>query len=931
MQTMYPGVENSPKTELVAAITATDTEIEVSDVSVLLQPEGLAVIGNGEGAETIKYSSVDGNVLKDCVRGFQGTAKPWGTGTRLARNFTAYDHDAFKTNIEDHDTAITELEDRFDTVDLNQLALQPGLQVVDAAKDARFKLGEIKGRTLINLRGNYGSGESVAGWIQTGVSASVDTSVKHEGRTSSIKMTASSTVGEHFLDLPNTLWMPVTAGKFYIVVGYIKPASAAEAMLRPITFAGDKVTPTSDFSTIVARVTDSSKFSFWNFAFQAAANSALATIRMQVLGENQVANFSEMAMYEITQAEYNALASMTPEQIVAKYPFVPSGIVGVENPYAIGYGENLLPPFYEWSTSNSENIISVKDPYDVTGNFGTNTASSGLIIDIPALPNQAYTLSWDVNSRGLLWVGTYDSAGVNSLAKNVANGESFVAPDGTVKLRISFYNTSTTETLKNPMLVLGTETKPFKPQRKSMLALQTTLHANPADGSEPDILFEKEGQYFRLAKWGKKDLDSSFVAVLGVQSPGYKVIRLDYPGKGGVGNTGFVTRYDGKLLTKLNYGASTTAADQFVSGSNGDVHIAVANTDSGWGDSYTPTADEIKAYFMGWTMYNGSAAQTGAVNPDSPANNLYNGTGTKAWARRVDGFSRNWIDGTFTLPTATAPNYKPYQFLYRLANNVVEPVPFEGLLMIPEGQSMVEVGTGVVLRERANSYRDPTTKDMSINVSSTTYLKYKADKILSLYADSRLFPNWTEVPKTHQASANGAWINAIGGVGGAAFDPAAAYSVTYIKLEKSPIVPIAGSLAANEKAQISDLTAGVADALQRVSVVEMEKAEKDAPGWLSPTLLNSAVHGSSPVRYKKLSNSMVIIEGIFVPVTSGLVFRLPVGYRPGDILRFPLISFDNAGLGVPCFGFIYPTGEVNIGTFGSAYASFDTILFLAEK
>ncbi|MMZ48455.1 hypothetical protein D1872_101250 [compost metagenome] len=101
MEKMYPPVVNSPKTELTELITDKQTEITVANASVLLQGEGIAVLGNGDAAETITYTSVEDNVLKGCVRGFEGVARAWPVGTRVARNFTAYDHVAFKGNIEE--------------------------------------------------------------------------------------------------------------------------------------------------------------------------------------------------------------------------------------------------------------------------------------------------------------------------------------------------------------------------------------------------------------------------------------------------------------------------------------------------------------------------------------------------------------------------------------------------------------------------------------------------------------------------------------------------------------------------------------------------------------------------------------------------------------------------------------------------------------
>lgn len=51
-----------------------------------------------------------------------------------------------------------------------------------------------------------------------------------------------------------------------------------------------------------------------------------------------------------------------------------------------------------------------------------------------------------------------------------------------------------------------------------------------------------------------------------------------------------LTKYDGTLLNVGN-----DALNQFTLEGADLLYVRIANTDSGWGDSYTPTADEIKA------------------------------------------------------------------------------------------------------------------------------------------------------------------------------------------------------------------------------------------------------------------------------------------------------------------------------------------------
>src|SRR5690554_4791580 len=102
MQPMYPGQVNSPQTELASAIDDEQTTIPLLDTSKLPDPPNLATIGTGEDAETILYTGVSGNDLTGVTRGFQGAAKAWAQGTKVARFFTEYDYDALRQNILSH-------------------------------------------------------------------------------------------------------------------------------------------------------------------------------------------------------------------------------------------------------------------------------------------------------------------------------------------------------------------------------------------------------------------------------------------------------------------------------------------------------------------------------------------------------------------------------------------------------------------------------------------------------------------------------------------------------------------------------------------------------------------------------------------------------------------------------------------------------------
>ena len=99
MKEMYKGKVNSPATLLVETIDSSVTSIKVADGSVFPEGPNVAVIGTDGNAETIKYDSINGNILVGCVRGFQGKASVWDKDTIIARNFTEYDLDVLQENI----------------------------------------------------------------------------------------------------------------------------------------------------------------------------------------------------------------------------------------------------------------------------------------------------------------------------------------------------------------------------------------------------------------------------------------------------------------------------------------------------------------------------------------------------------------------------------------------------------------------------------------------------------------------------------------------------------------------------------------------------------------------------------------------------------------------------------------------------------------
>lgn len=843
------------------------------------------------------------------------------------------------------DEAVSDVQNRLNRSSTESITLQPGLQTINAERDALFKLGKVRGRTMINLLGNWGGCEGLnPRYFYNRVTASIDTTIKKSG-SASLKVVADTSADTtHYYRFAGSVvedCYRVSEGEYILFGAWIKPQSIGGAHMT-LFFWND--TGTENVSGIIGGSViygDPSKFAYGYVKAKVPAGARYVVPRIALVNQNGNENFTgtgvegcnidEVSIYKLSDVDYAELDRMTNDQIADKYPYVPAGIVGVENPYAISTSGNLLPPFYEWRALSLATgaTHTIDEPYKMTLNDpGQQTGEVSLFytaINVPA--NTDITLKLPQDTWNTITDATGDSL---YYPWEKSRGQTINTGNNTqIRVYLGNRGGAGVYTFENPMLVPGTEPKPFQPQCNSMLAFQTELHANLTDGSDSDVLFEQDGEYRKLEKWKKLLITGDYGFAHNRTQPGYKSIRVSlgiYSSmvNGDLRTVGTMTKYDGTLITKGTYLAG---ADKFDwDSNNGYVLITVANTDSGWGDNYTQVDEgEIKAYFNGWKMYR---AEDGDGNIST---SIYNGTGTKKWARRSTA-SAGWEGGTVSLPTTQAPineAWSPYNLLYRRAKENVESVTVEGCLTLSEGDNMVKVGTGIVMRERVTPFF-VSDGNYYINKwdAASSHLKYKTEKIVQIYNDNKADFGWTiqNTPADTAGNMQRALINA------SRYDQSAAYSVTYTKLDKSPIIPITGALAVNEKAQLSDLTAGVAEALQRVSVVEIEKAEKDAPSqqWIKPTLLNGWT--SNNVGYKKIGN-LLLFKGTIIGGSVGAIptFILPQGYRPkenrnvGVLSRDASLAYANGRLT------IYPSGEftVDVGPNGSVYL--DGLIISAEQ
>ncbi|MGG1673718.1 hypothetical protein ACIFOE_24375 [Paenibacillus sp. NRS-1783] len=818
----------------------------------------------------------------------------------LDQNWRAVDNFAGDVN-----DGVDAIKKRLDTTERKEVTLSPGVQIVHAEKASPFSLTGLSGRTLVNLLGRWGNLSSLTGITPYQSEIALDTTNKGT-MSNSLKVTIKSgyTVGVGFYSDFKFL-----AGKYYVAIAKVKVGNSANAGISaPNVQEGTTVTDKTKFTTS------------W---FRAAPTSNVTSnIDLRIQGtQGQYSYFEAVRIYEISSADYTALASMTGEQIAAKYPYVDS-IMPARNPYAIRYGENLLPPFYEWQRIHAN--AKILGPYSLTHTkTDTSVGESCSAPVLPVVPNTSYYLK-------------NGSAGVTMKVWFSADGLSFTetasidTADGTFKTP-AYCNYILVETYikadktgkftsTNPMLNIGSTAKPFKPREDSMIALQTDLYADPVTGTNADTVFERDGQYFKSKKWNGIVLDGSLPWVLDASYTGSK--QVAFPVLDGVGSSAIVYKYDGKIIGNVLAQVPDT---QVLHPILKQLFITVSSADSGWGDGYTPSADEIKAYFNGWNMYywNGTSAE------------IFKNQGPKSW-RQINnhGATTSVLPTTQVTPGMSKDGrfvyWEPYRLVYQLATPTVEPIVSEGQLSFIEGDNQVEVGTGVVLRERAKPAKYDNY-DINTGKSLSNATAYRVASYVALYENGKSkLRGWGVFTGIDNGQAIAIYPEG--------YVSDASYSVTYLMLDRSPIVPFTGSRATNEKTLLLDLVDNVQQNTSRVSALENKKADKDNPSWITPTLLNGVTAETSSVdiqpQYLKMSDNLIKMHGsIKVPTSNATVtfIKLPEGYRPKILTVLTCAASDAVSGDKTAVIAISPDGRVEVvGRGGYGWIRLDAVQFIAE-
>ncbi|QJT71648.1 putative tail fiber [Psychrobacillus phage Spoks] len=636
---------------------------------------------------------------------------------------------------------------------------------------------------------------------------------------------------------------------------------------------------------------------------------------------------------ELEEVQPTSLALNRGVQIVKVPIGSPVNVLNFIGKTIINYAPLFDIGLWEYGTpskvsTNSSNKVTIT----ITDGIMAYLATLNTKDVIPVKANTQYTLSVKHNAT----ISVIDAMNFNNVIVPSTTQQTVTFNSGvytSVRVVLTSLAANGTYTFENVMLNAGTVAQEFVANVKGVtnptIENKTTKDSLTIVGTfhEGDKVRVEKGQVIVARKKKEVVLDGSLDWKFDLNKTGYKsVYVLMTTGTANVLPTGI--KYNGKILTGYLDGAKLQnggADGIFISATV--VEVTVSNADSGWGESYTPTADEIKAYFMGWKMYNNNA-----VLP-----NQYNGIGVKAWGKtglqNADGnFSgTGGVDfAVSTLPTTQTviyPKWQPYRLIHDLDSPVDEPVKTNGALKFAKGDNTVEVTEGRIVRERANVVFSTFYNRLYANISdgfsqyipNGSVFKNKVDVILKCYRNGVEIKDW-------YTSANGgngrSWVKD----SPTSDDKNAIYEVDYIPLEPYKVSAYETPITIEYQDKLGSVVAqnvkGIANIESRMSSNESVLGEviSNAPNYAKKTqedwktvVLQNGWGGT--IRYRKNDFGVVYIEinltTIGTTTANTVVGSLPVGYGPHNysaILTMNTVT-GTTGNGLYVFG-----NEIRVNT-----------------
>jgi len=604
-----------------------------------------------------------------------------------------------------------------------------------------------------------------------------------------------------------------------------------------------------------------------------------------------------------------------------------ANVQGITNPTITRESDNLLGGFAEtfakdiYMTSSVNEVINDYHFKHISG------SANRAVIQLSQL--EVYTLS--VKVKGSFKLTSSDVS--NSSDANVKTTlfesqlyseetyvtKTFTVPNGEPFIRFSSLADGTE--LSEWQINKGATALPFSKKDDQALTVLGTFHKGDT--------YLGDGKVVRKKK--EEMLDDKLGWKHHSNHTGYKTVKFD----SNLMHTSstVAVKYNGVMLSRVN-SVATAGADAFTSDVStvpNTVWMTVSNSDSGWGQDYnTPTADEIKAYFLGWRMY----------AYDVGVGTLYNGTGTKAWHPINSWDGSSYSGYVLSLPTSppsqttisgtvrVKSDWQPYKLIYELEKPTTENVNVVGSVTLKEGNNELIVSEGRIVRERMNPVLSGGFYKVNEINLTTSHLKYSAKVILKVYKNGVVDESWFYGGGSAFYKGGGyAYIDQ------ANFDVTAVYECDYEPLElyniSAPTNPMNIEYQSNLGAVVSEIINVVSDHDLRLDVVEMDMVRKDKPiNFISLTVVNG---WADLIQITKDDLNRVTLTGslrtIGVTTQGTLVATIPVGFRPTRAIPIltwksntppydskPLFLLQGDGKLIVGYGETFPTtGATNAG------------------
>jgi hypothetical protein len=688
---------------------------------------------------------------------------------------------------------LADIQNKLSDANRQSQVLTHGTQILNASQNSPVDF-EIQGRTLVNLIGYEGNfekdsdGDGVAdGWYKQGtLLTSLSSTSKYGNKSQTVQPTATLS-GNLTKDLQH---LETTKYYLFAIDVYLSSYNSGYLSMFISDYGG--------WTNLISDDGDVTKLNQWQTLYVKFTNRNETRMGIgSYSGEVLTCSWDGARLFEVTAEEYAKIGvEWNDEEVAKRFPYV-DAVQHLQNVTVIAEGENLLPPFTEWFLHANAKVIS---PYELelnaTGSYQGSPAS------VKAIPNITYTLSgtllpytyyevsyWNKNGR----IGGFDAVSLPT---------TFTTPNGTENIIVQAYNSIPGKyTFTNPMLTLGATPKPFAPRNPSYLFASTKLGQI---GDKKDILSKSDGVWYKR-KLIEKDvvLDVNVPWQLTLEHIGYKMVKSVGFTVNALANSEVVIKHNGsrlkQVIERVN-GWDTGDLSQ-VTNTN-DFNISIFDVDSGWGETYTPTSDEIKSYFYGWT----------AKTVDA------NGKPT-AWKSLGDGTDAPTQNLAY-VSTNKAPNFTPYKLSYVLdtpqtlnVNNLVE-----GDIAV-SGPTQVEVTSGVIVREKVVPVLSGSAyyinADGSVYPAGKSELKNKVDRIIQVYRNGLLDESWI-------LATNVAYGKEYVYCTSENYDTTAEYTVTYIVLDRHLFTNNATDVKASYSGSLKDTadmtTEKVSDLTTLVSV-----------------------------------------------------------------------------------------------------------------